>query len=298
MALFENFPYTNFHDMNMDWLLKKVKELSAQVAEFEALLETGPVADVKTMVNGVSTSIKNGSGIANLPAASDTTDGVIGLDAISDDVLRISGAETFDVPILNGGMIDESQLPQIVEPATSAAFGTVKVASTSTGVNVTSGDGTFTAAKLDGNGDVDASVIPDSGVSAGTYAATPSYADAHRYEVENLAVGADGRVTGVSQNPYSIIRSDITSIPAGSYTQSIYFDTTANYPWYNNDCFVNVNVYEYMANAKGVYMLNPLVHGTDYTYNIYQGYLNVTLTAARSNPVYIVVNGSYGRRSM
>ena len=32
--MFENFPYTNFHDLNMDWILQKVKELAA---EFVAL---------------------------------------------------------------------------------------------------------------------------------------------------------------------------------------------------------------------------------------------------------------------
>lgn len=27
MPLFNNFPYTNFHEMNLDWLIKKVKEI-------------------------------------------------------------------------------------------------------------------------------------------------------------------------------------------------------------------------------------------------------------------------------
>lgn len=31
MALFEQFPYTNFHEMNMDWLLHKVKAISKEV---------------------------------------------------------------------------------------------------------------------------------------------------------------------------------------------------------------------------------------------------------------------------
>lgn len=31
MALFENFPYTNFHELNLDWLLNKMKELAAEM---------------------------------------------------------------------------------------------------------------------------------------------------------------------------------------------------------------------------------------------------------------------------
>lgn len=31
MALFENFPYTNFHEMNLDWLLHKVRAISKEV---------------------------------------------------------------------------------------------------------------------------------------------------------------------------------------------------------------------------------------------------------------------------
>ena len=297
MALFENFPYTNFHDMNMDWLLKKVKELGAQVAEFEALLENGPVADVKTQVSGTYTTIKDSDGIALLPGASDTTAGVVTMD-VSDHSVRIAGTEAVDVPVLTAGKIDASQLPPTVEPATAGTFGTVKLASSGSAVTLTGGAGAVQAAALDANGDIGADTIPASGVTAGTYAATPSYADCHRYELEGLIVGADGRITRVLQNPYSIIRTDIASIATGGMSTTVYFDLTANYPWYNNDCFANVNVYEYAPNAKGTYRLVALVHGTDYNYDIYPGYLNVTLTAARSNPVYIVVNGSYGRRSM
>lgn len=33
MGIFEHFPYTNFHELNLDWLLRKMKELENTVAE-------------------------------------------------------------------------------------------------------------------------------------------------------------------------------------------------------------------------------------------------------------------------
>ena len=36
MALWEHFPYTNYHSLNLDWIVTKVKELNAKVAALEA----------------------------------------------------------------------------------------------------------------------------------------------------------------------------------------------------------------------------------------------------------------------
>ena len=27
MGIFENFPYTNYHELNLDWVIEKIKEL-------------------------------------------------------------------------------------------------------------------------------------------------------------------------------------------------------------------------------------------------------------------------------
>lgn len=43
MGLFEQFPYTNFHELNLDWLLQKVKQLDSKVDSFED--------DIKEAVN-------------------------------------------------------------------------------------------------------------------------------------------------------------------------------------------------------------------------------------------------------
>lgn len=34
MGLFENFPYTNFHELNLDWILSTIKELDSKIDEF------------------------------------------------------------------------------------------------------------------------------------------------------------------------------------------------------------------------------------------------------------------------
>lgn len=43
MGLFEQFPYTNFHDLNLDWVLEQIKEWGAQI---EALKEFEKSTDI------------------------------------------------------------------------------------------------------------------------------------------------------------------------------------------------------------------------------------------------------------
>ena len=41
MPVFENFPYTNFHDLNLDWILNKVKDLDEKVnGDFDTIIES------------------------------------------------------------------------------------------------------------------------------------------------------------------------------------------------------------------------------------------------------------------
>ena len=35
MGLFEQFPYSNFHELNLDWILQKIKELEEKVDSIE-----------------------------------------------------------------------------------------------------------------------------------------------------------------------------------------------------------------------------------------------------------------------
>ena len=90
MALFENFPYTNFHELNLDWLVKKVKEIDAAFPAGTVGIEKGGTgadnaADARTNLGiyatNIPTSAVNPSTIENrlqsLAADISTMDGNI-----------------------------------------------------------------------------------------------------------------------------------------------------------------------------------------------------------------------------
>lgn len=78
--MFENFPYTNFHDLNLDWIIQKLKE--AQQAIETAYTPTNPPPYPVTSVNGET-------GAVNLDFPVDSVNGMTGdvhLYAVHDGV--------------------------------------------------------------------------------------------------------------------------------------------------------------------------------------------------------------------
>lgn len=250
MSIFENFPYTNFHELNLDYILKRVKELEGEVADLTALLESGPVVDVKANVGGSWVSQKDGSGNVNLPAGTHSTIGGLKFESTSD-------TEEPYIALSNGG-------------------GWEKVPA------------------LDASDKIDASAIPDTTVIAGTYGTDVYPSQNTKNEIFGLEVGSDGRILHIYQNPVQFVRSDTVVIAAGAYSAYVMFDNI-NYPWNNTDDWITVTPYEYYTNAKGVLNMKPLIYGTDYEYVLTTGMVTVNLLAAKANPVYVVVAGSYGR---
>lgn len=57
MGLYEHFPYSNYHELNLDWLLSKVKEIQTDIDEINAWKETfsasinQQIANLITQVN-------------------------------------------------------------------------------------------------------------------------------------------------------------------------------------------------------------------------------------------------------
>ena len=45
MGLFEHFPYTNFHGLNLDWILRKVEDSVKTVDELKDFVENLDVQD-------------------------------------------------------------------------------------------------------------------------------------------------------------------------------------------------------------------------------------------------------------
>lgn len=56
MGVFEHFPYTNFHDLNTDWILKIIKELDAEVDNLEEWRATHEVeyAQLKAFMDSIN----------------------------------------------------------------------------------------------------------------------------------------------------------------------------------------------------------------------------------------------------
>lgn len=52
MALFDNFPYTNFHDLNLDWLIKKFKDFNNTLNNFKLTASAKEGGNVSATVTG------------------------------------------------------------------------------------------------------------------------------------------------------------------------------------------------------------------------------------------------------
>lgn len=135
MAVFENFPYTNFHEMNQDFLIKAMKEteetvadtledVNAKIEEFEGILENGPVTDVKTWIAGDWQSIKDNDGVATIPRAGTNVSGTVYLGSDSNRIELVgSGAPLYAARVING------QLPASLQPpkASTDDWGLIKL---------------------------------------------------------------------------------------------------------------------------------------------------------------------------
>jgi hypothetical protein len=113
MNLFEHFPYTNFHDLNLDWLLKKVKELVDKVAELG-----NKITDL------ISDNNKNSNAINDIYQTLENTKG-IPAGGMAEQVLTKKSDKDYDVewtdssssegdylPLAGGAMYEDAKVTQ------------------------------------------------------------------------------------------------------------------------------------------------------------------------------------------
>ena len=166
--------------------------------------------------------------------------------------------------------------------------------------HLTSGTGDDYIPVLDANNQVDASVIPDTAVTAGNYGSTgPENATDLSIKIPRyITVGSDGRLTHVSDsNTIPYVHSYVTSIAAGYYSASVQLQV-AGTPQSNNTYWFVVDGFTHAVNAKGIDVYTRLVYGTDYTYS-WQGdssgwYLNIAMPNALSATAYFKISGCFG----
>ena len=60
-AFGEGFPYTNFHDLNLDWIISEVKNLGHKVTEYKELLDSMGVSieEFQEYIDNIDTEIQN-----------------------------------------------------------------------------------------------------------------------------------------------------------------------------------------------------------------------------------------------
>lgn len=58
MSLFENFPYTNFHDLNLDWIIKIAKDFLDQYTHIQEVIQTG-LTDISTLTDEGKAAIES-----------------------------------------------------------------------------------------------------------------------------------------------------------------------------------------------------------------------------------------------
>lgn len=101
MGLFEHFPYTNFHDLNLDWLIEAMKKLGEEVENYDAHIEesvdewlAAHPEYVTTVVDGSLTLPKFAESLKMLTVNDYVTPEMFGAvgDGMADDTAAVQSA--------------------------------------------------------------------------------------------------------------------------------------------------------------------------------------------------------------
>ena len=246
MALYDNFPYTNFHEMNLDWVIKSMKELESEWESFNADV-TASAQSGNTAAASVTGDLRSGLNFDfTLPKGDTGATGPQGPQGPRGN----DNVYTGQADLVSGSLIVQTDTGDFVSDDNSVIFirfnDTVPANANSYPVVIDSNDphylsvnndslealseeipaGSILAVSWTGNTyyvltkDFGGS-LPDSGVTAGTYGSFVSTSKAITLPV--ITVDSKGIITNATNlNIGQLTNIVTTTIAAGSTTTNLY----------------------------------------------------------------------------
>ena len=190
MAIYDNLPYTNFHELNADWLLKQMQEAKAKIDEYQEVLDQFE-EDYQVLLALSNAMTAAGNNVT--VAGSLTANGLIG---------NLTGNVTGN---LSGNAATATY-------ATSAGSATTATSATTAGSATTATTAT-TANGLSGTASVN---------TTGTITASAFSGNLTGNVTGNLTGNVTGNLTGTATLTSNFsMRTDITTADADDYMPSV-----------------------------------------------------------------------------
>lgn len=299
MPLYDNFPYTNFHEMNLDWVIKSMKDLEAEWESFNADV-TATAQTGTTAAASVTGDLRSGLNFNfTLPKGDTGATGPQGPQGPRGN----DNVYTGQADLVNGSLIVQTDTEDFVSDDNSVIFirfnDAVPVNANSYPVIVDSNDPHYLSVNNDSlealSEEIPAGSIlavswtgdnyfvllkdfggslPDSGVTAGTYGSFTSTSKVLNIPV--ITVNSKGIITNASNNNVGYLTNVLsTSIAAGSTTGNMYPSSIPT-PYR-----INVLVYRASGELSGGYqILDPSDYEVHFTSSRIMVELNSAVTGA------------------
>jgi len=310
MALYDNFPYTNFHALNLDWIIGEMKkvvedweEFQAQFGTVTAEVHTGSPASVETtgdFQTGVNFDF-------TLPAGETGPQGPQGPQGPrGNDNLYTAQAD-----LVNGSLIVQTDTGDFVSDNKSVIFvrfnDAVPVNANSYPVIVDSNDPHYLSVNEDTLTPLSEEIpagsilamswtgdqyftllkdfggsLPPSGVTAGTYGSFVT--NTREINLPIITVNSQGLLTSATQsNIGRLVNVHQTSIPAGSTSVNSYLTIPTPYN-------IHVMLYTTSSEISDGYRIIP---PTEYDVDFSGTRVKVTLHNVSTSVTYVITSGYF-----
>lgn len=195
MAIYDNLPYTNFHELNADWLLKQMKEAKAKIDEYQEVLDQFE-EDYTVLLGLASAMTVAGSNVT--VAGTLTANGLIG---------NLTGNVTGDVTGDLTGNVTGNVTGDVTGDLTGNVTGNVTGDVTGNADTATTADGLSGTASINTTGTIEASAF--TGNLTGNVTG-------------NLTGNVTGNLTGTATLTSNFtLRTDITTADADDYMPTV-----------------------------------------------------------------------------